>query len=270
MKEAEPRAPSPGRGAGGDGEIVQFGYHKVQAAEKGTLVRQHFDRVAPTYDLGNTVLSLGLHHLWKRTAVRMLGLRPGEQVLDLCGGTADLSLIAGRAVGAGGRIVLCDINLAMMQAGKPKARRAGLGDSISWVQADAERLSFPDEAFDAAMVGFGIRNLTHMERGFEEMHRVLKPGGRLLCLEFSKPTNPLFRRLYDLYSFVLMPILSKALVGQRESYLYLAESIRVFPGPEELKRILERIGFSRVGYRGLTNGIAVIHVGVKRESPEHR
>ncbi len=247
----------------GGSEAAYFGYRRVSAAEKGKLVHQHFDTVAGKYDLMNTLLSFGLHHLWKWTAVRLMGLKPGDRIIDVCGGTADLALLAARAVGETGRVVVYDINRAMMAAGLPKVVNSSLAPRIRFLQGDAERISAPDGCFDAAMVGFGIRNLTHPETGFKEMHRVLKTGGRLMCLEFSQPVAPWFRRLYDFYSFHLMPAMGKILVGSRQAYTYLPESIRRFSRPEELSRVLESLGFTRVRYRRLTNGIAVIHLGIK-------
>jgi demethylmenaquinone methyltransferase/2-methoxy-6-polyprenyl-1,4-benzoquinol methylase len=228
------------------------------------VVLGHFTKVAPKYDFMNTLLSFGLHHLWKRTAVRMLGLKPGNWVLDVCGGTGDLAILAARAVGVSGRVVLYDISRAMMMAGRPKVSASSLGGRIIYLQGDAERVGVADQRFDAALVGFGIRNLTHPEAGFKEIYRVLKPGGKLMCLEFSTPQNPWFRLLYDLYSFHVMPLAGKMLVGSREAYTYLPESIRMFSRPEELAAILEGLGFSKVRYRRLTNGIAVVHVGIKK------
>ncbi len=245
------------------GKVVYFGYRPVAETEKVKLVQHHFNTVAAKYDLANTILSFGLHHLWKGTAIEMLGLKPGDRVIDVCGGTADLAILAARAVGAFGRVTLYDINRSMMDAGKSKVAESSLTRRIMYVQGDAEQLSVADQTFDAAMVGFGIRNLTHMERGFQEMHRVLKPGGKLMCLEFSKPTAPWFRWLYDLYSFSIMPLVGRILVGSWEAYTYLPESIRMFPLPEELTGVLERIGFSQVTQKKLTNGIAVVHLGIK-------
>ena len=245
-------------------ETAYFGYQRVSAADKGLLVLNHFNTVAAHYDLMNTLLSFGLHHLWKRTAVKMLGLQPGDRVLDLCGGTGDLALLAARQVGQGGRILIYDINQAMLQAGRPKVARSPLSKSIFYLQGDAERLSCPDSSFDAAMVGFGIRNLTHPEQGFREMHRVLKKGGRLMCLEFSQPTWAWFRWLYDMYSFYFMPLAGKIMVGSWQAYTYLPESIRMFAQPGELSALLEEIGFDQVRFRRLSNGIAAVHVGVKK------
>ncbi|MCX5896223.1 MAG: bifunctional demethylmenaquinone methyltransferase/2-methoxy-6-polyprenyl-1,4-benzoquinol methylase UbiE [Proteobacteria bacterium] len=244
-------------------EIASFGYQQVPAKEKVKLVQRHFDSIAAKYDFMNSLLSFGLHYLWKRTAIKMLGLKPGDRVIDVCGGTADLAILAARYVGPGGRVMVYDFNRAMMEAGKNKVRSALLDARIKFIQGDAEQISFPDGQFDAAMVGFGIRNLTHREKGFAEMYRVLKPGGKLLCLEFSRPTAPVFRWLYDMYSFYIMPFVGKLFTGSRQAYTYLPESIRVFPSPDELSTLLETIGFTQVTYRKLTNGIAVVHLGVK-------
>jgi demethylmenaquinone methyltransferase/2-methoxy-6-polyprenyl-1,4-benzoquinol methylase len=246
------------------GRTANFGYRLVPEEEKMKWVERHFNCVASRYDLGNTLLSFGIHYLWKRTAVKMMGLKPGDKVIDVCGGTADLALMAAGYIGKTGRIVVYDINRSMLEVGKPKVLESPFADQILYVQGDAECISFPDNSFDAAMVGFGIRNLTHMEKGFEEMHRVLKPGGKLMCLEFSQPTARWFRWLYDTYSFYIMPAVGEMLVGSRLAYTYLPESIRLFPSPEQLSAKLEGIGFERVAYRRLTNGISVIHLGVRR------
>lgn len=243
---------------------THFGYLKVPEEDKEKWVRRHFNTVASKYDCMNSLLSLGTHHIWKRIAVNMMGLKEGDRVLDVCGGTADLALLAARNVGRAGRIVLCDINWAMMVAGIPKVRSSPHDNQIRYVQGDAEFLAFENGTFDAAMVGFGIRNLTHMEEGFREMHRVLKPGGKLMCLEFSHPVTPWFAALYDFYSFYIMPAVGKVFGGSRPAYTYLPESIRLFPEADGLKRILEGIGFTRVHYRRLTDGIAVVHVGVRK------
>jgi demethylmenaquinone methyltransferase/2-methoxy-6-polyprenyl-1,4-benzoquinol methylase len=242
---------------------AHFGYQKVPEDEKVKWVMRHFNTVARKYDLMNTLLSFGIHHLWKRVAMRMLRLNAGDWVIDVCGGTGDLSVLAAEVVGSPGRVVLYDINRKMMEMGKPKVDRSPFRETITYVQGNAEQISFPDQCFDAALVGFGIRNLTHMEEGFKEIHRILKPGGKLMCLEFSKPTAPLFRWLYDMYSFHIMPHLGGLIVGSKQAYTYLPESIRLFPLPGELSAILENIGFSGVTYRKLTNGIAVIHLAMR-------
>ncbi len=243
---------------------ANFGFQQVPEEEKVQWVCRHFNTVAQRYDFMNTLLSFGIHHAWKRAAIRMMHLRSGDRVLDVCGGTGDLARLAARRVQPAGRVVIYDINHAMMQAGKPRLDSDMLRWTIGHVQGDAERIAFPDDCFDAAMVGFGIRNVTHMKRGFAEMHRVLKPGGRFMCLEFSKPTAPVFRWLYDMYSFYVMPFLGELLAGSRQAYTHLPETIRLFPLPDELASILEEIGFSNVRYRRLTNGIAVVHTGTKK------
>jgi demethylmenaquinone methyltransferase/2-methoxy-6-polyprenyl-1,4-benzoquinol methylase len=235
----------------------------MQPEQKTTAVKRYFDRVAPCYDLMNTVLSFGLHHLWKRRAVSLLGLAPGERVADVCGGTGDLALLAARNVGPTGGVIVYDINRAMMLAGLPKVARAGLAGHIRFVEGDAERLALADGSLDAAVVGFGVRNLAHLSEGLRELHRVLKTGGRLVILEFSRPRHPLMRWLYDRYSFLVMPLLGQLIAGSREAYVYLTTSIRQFPLPEALADLLRDAGFSRVTYYPLTDGIAMIHVAVK-------
>jgi demethylmenaquinone methyltransferase/2-methoxy-6-polyprenyl-1,4-benzoquinol methylase len=246
------------------GNVANFGYKLVPEQEKVKWVERHFNTVAERYDFGNTLLSFGIHYLWKRKAVRLMELKAGDKIIDVCGGTADLALLAARRIGSAGRVVLYDINRAMLEVGRPKVIASPFANQITYVQGDAESISFPDNSFDAAMVGFGIRNLTHMEKGFQEMHRVLKPGGKLMCLEFSQPTAAWFRCLYDFYSFYVMPAVGELMVGSRQAYTYLPESIRLFPSPKQLGIILEGIGFKQVSYHRLTNGISVIHLGVKK------
>jgi demethylmenaquinone methyltransferase/2-methoxy-6-polyprenyl-1,4-benzoquinol methylase len=243
--------------------LVSFGSQRVSPEDKRRLVQDHFDTVAPRYDLTNTLLSFGLQHVWKRQAVAMLQLKEGERVVDVCGGTADLALLAARAVSPAGRLVVYDFNRAMMALGQDKVREAGAAQTIAFVQGDAESLAFPDRSFDAAMVGFGIRNLSDMEQGLREMHRVLKPGGRIMILEFSQPTSPWFKALYDFYSFTVMPLMGQIMVGSWQAYTYLPESIRLFPTPGELSETLRGLGFAEITYKPLSNGIAVVHVGKK-------
>jgi len=242
---------------------VSFGSRRVSHQEKKSLVQGHFDTVAARYDLTNNLLSFGLQWVWKRKAVAWLGLARGERVLDACGGTADLGLLAAGPVGPEGRIVIYDFNRAMLAVGRDKIEPAGMAPTMSLVQGDVEQIALHDHTFDAALVGFGIRNLAAMEAGLQELHRVLKPGGRLLILEFSQPTNPWFRTLYDLYSFTVMPLVGKIMMGSWETYTYLPESIRLFASPDELRAILERVGFSRVDYHRLSNGIAVMYLAWK-------
>jgi len=240
-----------------------FGYQKVPEDKKAQRVLQHFNTVARKYDLMNTLLSFGIHHLWKRIAVKTMTLKPGDRVLDVCGGTGDLAILAAETVGESGRVIIYDINRAMIDAGLHKVNNSASKKRIGFIQGNAEQLPFPDGYFDAAMVGFGIRNVTRMEQGFKEMCRILKPGGKMMCLEFSRPTAPLFRWLYDIYSFHVMPLLGELIVGSRKAYTHLPESIRTFALPDELTAILKRVGFSQVTEHKLTNGIAMIHLAVK-------
>jgi len=244
-------------------KAANFGYSKVAEDEKTQKVLRHFDSVARQYDFMNTLLSFGVHYLWKRIAVGMLALKSGDRVLDVCGGTGDLAILAARAVETQGQVTVFDINRAMIDSGRFKKSNAHIRKRIVYVQGNAERIAFPDASFDAVMVGFGIRNVTHMEQGFREMYRVLKPGGKLMCLEFSKPANTVFRWLYDFYSFYIMPFLGQIIAGSRQAYTHLPESIRMFPLPDELADILRTIGYQDVIYRRLTNGIAVIHLAYK-------
>jgi demethylmenaquinone methyltransferase/2-methoxy-6-polyprenyl-1,4-benzoquinol methylase len=240
-----------------------FGFQRVPVDKKAERVLSHFNSIAKHYDFMNTLLSFGIHHIWKRRAVNMMELAPGSRVLDVCGGTGDLSILAAKAIGPDGRVTIYDINRAMMQAGIHKVAKKPIQSRISYVQGDAESISFPAADFDAAMVGFGIRNVTNMKKGFSEMHRVLKPGGKMMCLEFSKPTFGPFRWLYDMYSFYIMPFLGELIAGSRTAYTHLPETIRMWPLPDELTQILKDIGFTDVSHCKLTNGIAVIHLAIK-------
>jgi len=246
-----------------ENRLTTYGFAQVPEEEKTAYVRRHFDSVAHRYDLMNTILSLGIHYLWKRYVVNRMRLRSGDRVLDVCGGTGDLAILADRKVGPRGQVILYDINRDMILAGRNKPTNARHRRRIAYVQGDIEAMAFSDNTMDAAMVGFGIRNVTHMERGFAEMFRVLKPGGTFMCLEFSQPVWQWFRWLYDLYSFYVMPWLGEMIVGTRKAYVHLPETIRLFPLPDELSEILSHIGFSSIDYRRLTNGIAVVHLARK-------
>jgi demethylmenaquinone methyltransferase/2-methoxy-6-polyprenyl-1,4-benzoquinol methylase len=245
------------------GEMAQFGYDRIPAKDKTIRVIRHFTGVADKYDVMNSVLSLGIQRLWKRKAIAAAGIFPGASVLDVCGGTGDLSILAAKNAVTAGWVILYDINEKMMTTGRGKIHCLPEGDRITFVQGDAECIAFSDHCFDIVMIGFGIRNLVHMEKGFQEMYRVLKRGGKIMCLEFSKPVFTPFRWLYDWYSFNIMPALGEIMVRDRQAYLHLAESIRTFPLPDDLCRIMEQAGFKNVSYTRLTNGIAVIHIGVK-------
>lgn len=247
------------KGVGNGLRDCSYGFEKVSAAEKDRLVRDHFTSIARKYDFMNTLLSLGLHYWWKRVTVGQMPMRGEVKILDVCGGTADLALLALKGSPRKARIIVYDINYAMLQAGKDKVNRSGFADQVARIQGDAELMAFPDDTFDGVMVGFGIRNLTHMEKGLAEVFRVLKPGGTFVCLEFSRPTNRLFRSLYDFYSFAVMPLAGRVFAGTRRAYTYLPESIRLFPSPDRLASTLRGLGFRNVAYQRLTNGIAVIH-----------
>ena len=244
-------------------KTADFGFRKVPADQKAKYVLRHFNSIARKYDFMNTLLSFGLHYPWKRDAVDVLAVKPGDRIIDVCGGTADLTIRIAQKIGPEGQVYLYDINRAMMEVGRHKISKSSSVGKISLIQGDAEQMACRSRKFDGAIVGFGIRNLTHRDEGLKEMHRVLKPGGKLVCLEFSRPTSPWFRWLYDIYSFYLMPWIGKLFTGHREAYTYLPESIRKFPLQEELSAKLRDIGFTEVSYRNLTNGIAVIHQGRK-------
>jgi demethylmenaquinone methyltransferase/2-methoxy-6-polyprenyl-1,4-benzoquinol methylase len=241
-------------------KTTDFGFEKVPAAEKARRVAGVFDSVAARYDLMNDLMSAGLHRVWKRFTVEQSGLRPGHRVLDVAGGTADLALRFARRVGATGEVVLTDINPAMLARGRDRMLDAGI--LAPAVLCDAERLPFADAHFDCVSVAFGLRNMTHKERALAEMYRVLRPGGRLLVLEFSRVWQPL-QPLYDAYSFKVLPLLGKLVANDSASYRYLAESIRVHPDQEQLKALLEQAGFERVEYFNLSAGVVALHRGYR-------
>ena len=242
------------------GRHTDFGFEQVAESEKAGRVAAVFDSVAARYDLMNDLMSAGLHRLWKRFVVAASGVRAGERVLDVAGGTADLARLFAARVGANGLVTLTDINAAMLRIGRDRLIDDGVLAPVA--QCDAERLPFANGSFDCVCVGFGLRNVTRKEAALAEMRRVLRPGGRLLVLEFSRVWKPL-APLYDAYSFQVLPRLGKAVAGDAESYRYLAESIRVHPGQEELKQMLEQAGLERVEYFNLAGGVVALHRGYR-------
>ena len=241
-------------------KTTNFGFQKVPEDEKARKVAGVFSSVANRYDLMNDLMSAGLHRVWKRFAVEMSGVRKAGRVLDVAGGTGDLSSLFASRVGEGGEVWLMDINREMLERGRD--RLIDEGRVTPALQCDAERLPLPDEYFDCAIVGFGLRNMTHKDRALAEMLRVVRTGGRVLVLEFSQVWPPL-RPAYDAYSFRLLPLLGKLVTGDSDSYRYLVESIRKHPGQEELKQMMEQAGCSRVEYYNLTAGVVALHVGHK-------
>ncbi len=239
---------------------THFGFETVDEKDKARHVRGVFDSVAPRYDLMNDLMSAGLHRAWKAYTVMVANLREGDQVLDIAGGTGDLSLAFSRKVGSTGSVVHTDINEAMLRVGRD--RLINLGVVLPTLVCDAEALPFPDNHFDLVSVAFGLRNMTHKDEALKEMCRVLKPRGRLLVLEFSKVAQPL-AKAYDWYSFQVLPRLGKLVAGDDSSYRYLAESIRMHPGQDELKALMQQSGFGHVDYHNMTGGIAALHVGIK-------
>jgi demethylmenaquinone methyltransferase/2-methoxy-6-polyprenyl-1,4-benzoquinol methylase len=239
---------------------THFGFQTVDEADKARRVRGVFDSVASRYDLMNDVLSFGLHRAWKAYTVAVADVRPGDRVIDIAGGTGDLALAFAPKVGSRGRVVLSDINEAMLRTGRDRLLDAGC--AIETAVADAERLPFAAGSFDVASLAFGLRNMTHKERALAEIARVLRPGGRLLVLEFSKPA-PLLAKPYDWYSFNVMPRLGRLFAGDGDSYRYLAESIRMHPDQATLKAMMKAAGFGHVDVHNLAGGIVALHVGVK-------
>ena len=239
---------------------THFGYETVEEREKSRRVRGVFDSVAPSYDVMNDLMSMGLHRAWKAYTVLVADLRPGQRVLDIAGGTGDLAQAFARKVGASGMVVHTDINASMLRVGRDRLLDAGV--VLPTLVCDAEKLPFAANSFDRVSVGFGLRNMTHKDKALAEMQRVLKPGGKLLVLEFSKVARPL-EKAYDWYSFNVLPRLGRFIAKDEASYRYLAESIRMHPGQEELKGMMKMAGFGHVEYHNLTAGVAALHVGIK-------
>ncbi|XP_061458888.1 2-methoxy-6-polyprenyl-1,4-benzoquinol methylase, mitochondrial [Rhineura floridana] len=279
-----------------DGE-THFGFQTVSETEKGQKVHQVFENVAKKYDLMNDSMSLGIHRVWKDILLHQMNPYPGTQLLDVAGGTGDIAFRFINYVRSqrehqvrqklrshqnlswqeitqlyheeehqslgGSHVVVCDINREMLKVGKQKSQRLGYAEGLSWVLGDAEELPFSDDSFDIYTIAFGIRNVTHVDQALQEAYRILKPGGRFLCLEFSHVNNPFISSLYDLYSFQVIPVLGEVIAGDWKSYQYLVESIRRFPAQEEFKEMIEDAGFLKVEYQNLGSGIVAIHSGFK-------
>jgi len=242
---------------------THFGYKTVHSDSKEELVAGVFHSVAAKYDLMNDLMSAGVHRLWKRFTLELSGVREGQVVLDLAGGTGDLAAKFSRLVGAEGTVVLADINDSMLKVGRDKLTDLGLVQNIQYTQANAEHLPFPDHCFDCITIAFGLRNVTDKDAALRSMQRVLKPGGRLLVLEFSKPSSKLLGRIYDAYSFSLLPAMGKLIANDSDSYQYLAESIRKHPDQDTLKDMMIEAGFARCEYYNMTGGIVAVHRGIK-------
>jgi len=243
-------------------KTTHFGFRNVPASEKAGQVRQVFDSVADNYDLMNDLMSFGVHRLWKRFAINMAAPKPGQQVLDLAGGTGDLTRLMAPGVGPSGQIVLADINAAMLENGRRQLLDKGVSGNVTFAQVNAEQLPFADNRFDLVTMAFGLRNVTDKQRALESIFRVLKPGGRLLVLEFSRPVAAL-KPVYDFYSFNILPKLGQLIAKDESSYRYLAESIRMHPDQLTLQGMLEQAGFERCDYHNLTGGVVALHRGYK-------
>ncbi|NOQ36935.1 MAG: bifunctional demethylmenaquinone methyltransferase/2-methoxy-6-polyprenyl-1,4-benzoquinol methylase UbiE [Methylococcaceae bacterium] len=246
-----------------DQNTTHFGYKQVNTDEKVKLVRGVFDSVAARYDVMNDLMSLGIHRVWKHIAIQLTNVRSGDKVLDLAGGTGDLTIQFEKRVGKTGEVVLADINSEMLRTGRDRLIDKGLTGNIRYAQVNAECLPFADNTFDCVSIAFGLRNVTDKDAALRSILRVLKPGGRLLILEFSHPTDKITETVYDFYSFKLLPKIGKIVAKDEESYRYLAESIRMHPKQDELKKMMEDAGFERCEYFNMTQGIVAAHRGYK-------
>jgi demethylmenaquinone methyltransferase/2-methoxy-6-polyprenyl-1,4-benzoquinol methylase len=246
-----------------DEKTTHFGYQEVAVEEKAGKVREVFDSVADSYDLMNDLMSLGVHRLWKRDFAANSGIGLGDRVLDLAGGTGDIAALLSKRVGSNGHVVLSDINEAMLNVGRQRLEDQGIVGNIQYAIANAEYLPFESSEFDAVTIAFGLRNVTNKDAALSEMHRVLKPGGKAMILEFSQVQAEPLKAVYDAWSFGALPWLGKLFAGDEASYRYLAESIRQHPPQEELARMMGEAGFEQVRYRNLTGGIVAIHSGVR-------
>lgn len=242
---------------------THFGYRNVREEEKSSLVAEVFRSVAPKYDLMNDLMSLGMHRLWKKFTINQAALRPGHRLLDVASGTGDLAKAFSKVVGPTGKVVMTDINEAMLQVGRDRLIDAGIIGNVECVLADAEQLPFANDDFDCVTIAFGLRNVTNKLNALKSMYRVLKPGGKLLVLEFSKPPSPLLSKLYDAYSFNIIPKMGQLVTNDKDSYQYLVESIRMHPDQETLKAMMQEAGFESVNYFNLNGGIVALHKGYK-------
>ncbi len=246
-----------------DPSTTHFGYREVDTASKQKLVGEVFRSVASRYDLMNDIMSFGAHRIWKRFAVRQSGLRVGDQALDVAAGSGDLSRLFADQVGPSGRVIVTDINPAMLAEGRDNLTNAGVLGNVGYALVDAEKLCFDDEQFNCVSISFGLRNVTDKPTALASMHRVLKPGGRLLVLEFSKPLIPLFSKIYDNYSFKAIPKIGKLVTGDEQSYQYLVESIRRHPDQQTLKTMMLDAGFDHVRVHNLSAGVVALHIGYR-------
>jgi demethylmenaquinone methyltransferase/2-methoxy-6-polyprenyl-1,4-benzoquinol methylase len=242
---------------------THFGYQTIASSEKTERVGQVFDSVASRYDLMNDLMSLGMQRFWKRLAVTKANIQSHHQVLDLAGGTGDLTALIAKKLNSTGQVILADINDKMLNRGRARLIDQGILKSVEFMQANAESLPFQDNYFHCVTIAFGLRNVTHQDKALAEMFRVLKPGGRVIILEFSRTQNPLLTKLYDRYSFSVLPWLGKVVCQDEESYRYLAESIRKHPDQDTLKQMMETAGFERVDYQNIHDGIVALHRGYK-------
>ena len=242
---------------------THFGFKRVATEEKASMVRGVFDSVAEHYDIMNDLMSLGVHRIWKRIAVQLSNVRKGEQVLDLAGGTGDLTTLFEKRVGEEGNVVLADINAQMLRTGRNRLIDRGLVGNVQYTQVNAEHLPFTDNSFDCVCIAFGLRNVTDKDAALRSMYRVLKPGGRAIVLEFSHPIDPVTEKVYEFYSFNLLPKIGKWVAKDEDSYRYLAESIRMHPKQDELKAMMATAGFERCEYFNMTQGIVAVHRGYK-------
>ena len=246
-----------------ENDSTDFGFKTVPKNEKTSLVEGIFNSVADRYYLMNHLMSIGIHRIWKRFAIELSAVREGNSVLDIAGGTGDLAIKFSDIVGPDGTVVLADINESMLKVGRDKLLDKCWRSNINFVQTDAQKLPFPDANFECITIAFGLRNVTDKSAALKSMYRALKPGGRLLILEFSKPTNEILAKAYDTYSFHILPLMGKIVANDSDSYKYLAESIRMHPDQEELQILVEDAGFSNCDYYNMTGGIVAIHRGIK-------